>query len=66
MSTVLAHLLTAAGRLRGRLAEARRAGDAGYTSETVVVTAALVILAITVVAIIVAKVTAAANAIDLG
>ena len=66
MSTVLAHLLTVVGRLRGRLTAARRAGDAGYTSETVVVTAALVILAITVVAIIVAKVTAAANTIDLG
>ena len=66
MSTVLAHLLAAAGQLRRRLAEASRAGDAGYTTETVLVTGLLVVLAITVIAIIVAKVTAAANAIDLG
>ena len=66
MSTVLNYLLAAAGRLRSRVAAARPAGDAGYTTETVVVTAALIILAITVIAIIVAKVTAAANAINLG
>ena len=42
--------------LRARLAAARRAGDAGYTTETVVVTALLVALAIAAIAIIVAKV----------
>ncbi|MGW3627538.1 hypothetical protein [Streptomyces sp. NPDC000880] len=40
--------------------------DAGYTTETIVVTALLVILSLTVVGIIVAKVTAKANGIDLG
>ena len=66
MSIVLARLLAAVGQLRRRLAAASRAGDAGYTTETVLVTGLLVVLAITVIAIIVAKVTAAANAIDLG
>lgn len=66
MNTVLTHLLAAAGHLRRRLANARRSGDAGYTTETVLVTALLVALAITVIAIIVAKVTAAASAINLG
>jgi hypothetical protein len=66
LSTALAYLLAVAGQLRGRLAAARRAGDAGYTTETVLVTALLVVLAITVIAIIVAKVTAEANAINLG
>ncbi|MEU3962961.1 hypothetical protein AB0F42_24665 [Streptomyces buecherae] len=53
---------------RTHLAEVRRRArsDAGYTTETIVVTALLAILAITVVGIIVAKVTAKANGIDLG
>jgi hypothetical protein len=66
MNAVLAYLLAVAGQLRRRLAAARRAGDAGYTTETVLVTSLLVALAIAVVAIIVAKVTAAADAINLG
>jgi len=56
----------AAGVLRARLAAARRARDAGYTTETVVVTALLVALAIAAIAIIVAKVLDKANSLDLG
>ncbi|MFD7712133.1 hypothetical protein [Streptomyces sp. NPDC059786] len=54
--------------VRARLAELRRdaRSDAGYTTETVVITALLAILGLTVVGIIVAKVTAKANGIDLG
>lgn len=40
--------------------------DAGYASEAVLVTALLVLGAIVVIAIIVAKVTSKANEIDLG
>ncbi|MHB6910177.1 hypothetical protein [Streptomyces sp. DB-54] len=61
---------TMARLLRAHLAEvrqhARARGDAGYTTETVLITALLVILALSVVGIIVAKVTAKAKAIDLG
>ena len=52
--------------LRTRIAELRRDPDAGYTTETVVITALLVVAALTVVAIIVGKVVAKANSIDLG
>ncbi|MEU8352454.1 hypothetical protein [Streptomyces sp. NPDC048845] len=45
---------------------ARTRADAGYTTETIVVTALLAILALTVVGIIVSKVTAKANGINLG
>lgn len=53
---------------RAHLAKVRRhaRGDAGYTTETIVVTALLAVLGLTVVGIIVAKVTARANGIDLG
>jgi hypothetical protein len=53
---------------RDRLARLRDnpRSDGGYTTETVIVTALLAILAIAVVGIIVAKVTAKANGIDLG
>ncbi|MER6146223.1 hypothetical protein ABT174_40570 [Streptomyces sparsogenes] len=44
----------------------RARSDAGYTTETIVVTALLVILAVTVVGIITAKVLGKANGIDLG
>ena len=57
-------LLSAA--LRTRIDELRRNPDAGYTTETVVVTALLIVAALTVVAIIVGKVTAKANDINLG
>lgn len=52
--------------LRARLEELRRDPDAGYTTETVLVTALLVVAALTVVAIIVAKVITKANGINLG
>nr|WP_238545506.1 MULTISPECIES: hypothetical protein [Streptomyces] len=48
------------------LARRRARGDAGYTTETILVTALLVILAVTVVGIITAKVLGKANGIDLG
>lgn len=51
--------------LRARLAQARH-GDAGYTTETVVVIALLVALAIAAVAIITTKVLAKANSLNLG
>ena len=59
-------LRAAAGMLRVRLAAARRTRDAGSTTETVVVTALLVALAIAAIAIIVAKVIAKANGLNLG
>ncbi|PZS30135.1 MAG: hypothetical protein DLM61_11625 [Pseudonocardiales bacterium] len=53
--------------LHARIGELRRNPDAGYTTETVLVTALLlVVAALVVVGIIVAKVTAKANGIDLG
>lgn len=52
--------------LRARIELLRRDPDAGYTTETVVVTALLVVAAIVVVAIIAAKVTAKADGINLG
>ncbi|MFB6534830.1 MULTISPECIES: hypothetical protein [Streptomyces] len=54
--------------LRAHLAKVREHAreDAGYTTETVLITALLVILALSVVGIIVAKVTAKAKSIDLG
>ncbi|WP_060954422.1 hypothetical protein [Streptomyces hygroscopicus] len=57
-----------AATLRNHTALVRRQarGDAGYTTETIVVTALLVVLALTVVGIIVAKVLAKAHSIDLG
>ncbi|MGB6163290.1 MAG: hypothetical protein WBF75_12110 [Pseudonocardiaceae bacterium] len=54
------------GALHARINELRRDPDAGYTTETVVVTALLIVAALAVVAIIVAKVTAKANGINLG
>ena len=62
----LPELLRAAAVLRARLTTAQRTRDAGYTTETVVVTALLVALAIAAVAIIVAKVLAKANGLNLG
>jgi hypothetical protein len=52
--------------LRARIDDLRRNPDAGYTTETVVVTALLVAAALAVVAIIIAKVTSKANGINLG
>jgi len=66
MPALLELLRAAAGLLRARLTAVRRTRDAGYTTETVVVTALLVALAIAAVAIIVAKVLAKANGLNLG
>jgi hypothetical protein len=52
--------------LRDRWATLRREPDAGYSTETVLVTALLVAAALVVIAIIVAEVTEKANEIDLG
>lgn len=52
--------------LRARIEQVRQNPEGGYTTETVVVTALLVIAALAVVAIIVGKVTAKARGIDLG
>ena len=62
----LPELLRAAAVLRARLAAVRRTRDVGYTTETVVVTALLVALALAAIAIIVAKVIAKANGLNLG
>jgi hypothetical protein len=51
--------------MRGRWAAVRRDPDAGYSTETVVVTGLLVVAALIVIAIIIAKVTEAANGISL-
>jgi hypothetical protein len=51
--------------LRLRWTAVRREPDAGYSTETVVVTGLLVVAALIVIAIIVAKVTEAANGISL-
>jgi hypothetical protein len=66
MPDLLGYLRLAAALLRGRLAQARRYGEAGYTTETVVVIALLVALAIAAIAIITAKVLAKANSLNLG
>jgi len=51
--------------VRARVELLRREPDAGYSTETVLVTALLVVAAIAVLAIIVAKVTSKANSIDM-
>jgi hypothetical protein len=66
MPALLELARAAAGTLRARLAAAHRTRDAGYTTETVVVTALLIALAIAAVAIIVAKVLDKANGLSLG
>ena len=58
-TVILRHL---AGQLRARLAAAHH-GEAGYSTEAVIVTALLVAGAIVVVGIIIAKVTSAARGI---
>jgi hypothetical protein len=56
----------AAAFFRARVADMRREPDAGYTTETVVVVALLVAMAIAAVALISAKVIAKAGSLDLG
>ena len=51
--------------LRARWELVRREPEAGYSTETVLVTALLVVAALAIIAIIVAKVTAKANGINL-
>ena len=53
-------------RLRARLSVARAEPEAGYSTEAVVVIALLVMMAVTAVAIISAKVIAKANDVDTG
>ena len=64
MPALLELMRAAAGMVRARLAAARRAGDAGYTTETVVVTALLVALALAVIAVIATAVTGKAHQIS--
>jgi hypothetical protein len=66
MPALLQYLRAAAGVLCARLAAARAHRDGGYTTETVVVTALLVALAIAAIAIIVSKVLDKANGLNLG
>jgi hypothetical protein len=66
VNDLLTYIRAAATAARARLASARSTSDAGYTTEYVLVTGLVILMAIAVVAIIVAKVTGAANAIDLG
>ena len=62
MIGLLAYL---SAELRHRWNVVRRTGDGGYSTETVLVTALLVALAIVVVGIIAVKVTGKANSINL-
>jgi hypothetical protein len=61
--TVLRHLLLL---LHNRWDDLRAESEAGYTTETVVVTALLVVLAVAVITIIAVKVTSTANNISTG
>ncbi|CAM3755756.1 hypothetical protein KIPE111705_23340 [Kibdelosporangium persicum] len=51
--------------LKARWEVLRREPEAGYSTETVLVTALLVVAALAVIAIVIAKVTAKANGINL-
>jgi len=63
MNIVIAYLTA---EIRRRATTLRATGDAGYATETVVTIAVLVAAAAVVLGIIVAKVTAKANSINLG
>lgn len=52
--------------VRARIELLRRTPEAGYSTETVLVTAALVIATLAIISIIIAKVTAKAHGINLG
>jgi hypothetical protein len=60
------HFLTLWMRLRARVEVLRRNPEAGYSTETVLVTALLVVIALAVIAVLAGKLTAKANGIDLG
>jgi hypothetical protein len=51
--------------LKARWALLRKQPEAGYSTETVLVTALLVVAALAIIAIIIAKVTAKANGIQM-
>ncbi|MFD8494986.1 hypothetical protein [Amycolatopsis sp. NPDC059657] len=51
--------------VKARWEALRREPEAGYSTETVLVTALLVVAALTIIAVLVAKVTAKANGINL-
>lgn len=59
------YLVTLWTALKARWDVLRREPEAGYSTETVLVTALLVVAALAIIAIIVAKVTAKANGINL-
>ena len=63
MQALLSHL---AAEIRHRVAAVRDTKDGGYSTEAVLVTALLVVMALAVIAIIVTKVTGKANGINLG
>jgi len=63
MNTVI---LCLTAEIRRRVKALRATGDAGYSTETVVTIAVLVGAALVVLGIIVTKVTAKANSINLG
>lgn len=58
--------ITARTRAWGRRVCRGMTRDAGYSTEAVIVTALLAVMGLAVIGIIVAKVTAKANGIDLG
>ncbi|MGW6482707.1 hypothetical protein ACWGDS_33375 [Streptomyces sp. NPDC055059] len=60
------HSIEARTRTWWRRARRGMAQDAGYSTETVIVTALLVIMGLAVIGIIASKVTAKAGGIDLG
>ena len=64
--TVYLWFQTVRARLNGRLELLREQPDDGYSAETALVTALLVLLAIAVIAVIAAKIMAKAEQIDLG
>jgi hypothetical protein len=65
MDPLLALLAAVARGLRDRLTVLRERPDAGYSTETVLITALLVALGLTALAVISAKVMAKVRSIDL-
>ncbi|MCK2238171.1 hypothetical protein ACFWMR_01085 [Amycolatopsis thailandensis] len=59
------YLVTLWTTVKARWEVLRREPEAGYSTETVLVTALLVVAALAIIAIIIAKVTAKANGINL-
>jgi hypothetical protein len=65
MDPLLTLLATVTSALRERLAALRERPDAGYSTETALITALLVALGLTALAVISAKVVAKVRSIDL-